>query len=156
MEAQRCVWRCLYNSPGAESAEYAACVAAQCSAEPAAAAPWQSGATADGAGFHASAADPVTGNRLSVLCGRGRGAFLGLFGPEGPDATLTLVVDGQSAALAFVRNGEGYYAVLDGRLIEALASGRQAAILNGAGTTLVAVSLDGAAEAIGTARAGCG
>lgn len=48
MEAQRCIWRCLANSKGADDPAYKACVKSHCNGEPAgsdrnASAPWTYG-----------------------------------------------------------------------------------------------------------------
>lgn len=160
MEQQRCVWACLASSPGVESAEYPACVAARCTAAAAPATPqpaWTGGATADGRGRFAGVADPATGAVLYFLCGPGGRSFLSITGPEGPSATLTLDVDGQRFAIPFTAEGGAYYTPMPPGAppLVALVTGRRAVILNAAGTPLVTVPLTAAMETIDRALMDC-
>lgn len=175
MEVQRCVWRCLADSPGAESAQYHQCVAAKCnepSAEPAlprAAAPpaapasgfpaWTFGATADGLGRYAGQFAAETGNVIYYTCdGSGTENLLLSGEVEGPGAVLTLDVDGQAFGLWFEPSPGGYTARLEpgspvpGLLMRA----RRFELRNGAGWSLGRFAMGGAGAAIGGARASCG
>lgn len=169
MELQRCVWRCLANSPGAASAEYNACVAQFCADPqqdssspriptprdtiPAAAPRWNAGVTADGLGRFAGVIDPIRGNTFYVLCAPdGRRSFA-LFGPEGGGSALVVRVDESLYSLEFVAGGDGYYAALGPQAAE-LARLRGAArltISNAAGWPLFSVVLNGARDAIAAA-----
>ncbi len=160
-ELQRCIWRCLANSPGAESREYEQCVSAFCSEGPAAApavqavpsGAWFASGTGDGQGNLAGISDPRTGAAFYLICGPDGRRNLALFGPEGPEATLTLQVDGQAFARTFVPHAGGYYAALpaDAPEIAALRSGRAMALRNAAGGTLFEAGLTGAGAAIAAA-----
>lgn len=165
MEAQRCIWRCLHDSPGADSTEYHSCVARQCSdefeggegMEPAAATPvlaappWASGATSDGGGRFAGVTDPGLGNSLYVMCAATGARFLALQGPEGPDATLSLMIDAVPYPMFFQDQGGMYYAALGAAELAALAQAAEIAILNTEGHTLLALRMNGAAGALAAA-----
>jgi hypothetical protein len=163
MEVQRCVWRCLAGSPGADSREYNDCVLRLCSGSAAGPAPqsprsgWSGGVTADGRGRYAAARDPGTGNDLYVICAAGGQGWLMLNGPEGPSARLMVVVDGAAHALDFAEQGGGYYAPAapDSAVVLALMQGRRAGVVNGVGTALGDFDLAGAGAAIGAALQGC-
>jgi len=167
-EMQRCVWRCLAASPGAGSPEYDRCVIDACmqysvegQEDPQGpAAPngvpqgrWFAAGTGDGQGNLAGFMDPRREAAFYVICGSDGRRNLALFGPEGPAATLTLQVDGQAFARAFVPYAGGYYAALppDAPEIAALRSGRAMAVRNAIGTALIETGLAGAAAAIAAA-----
>lgn len=169
-EMQRCIWRCLAASPGAGSPEYDRCVIDACmqystegQEDPAGAGAqggvpqgaWFASGTGDGLGNLAGFSDPRTGSAFYLICGSDGRRNLALFGPEGPEATLTLQVDGQAFARTFVPYAGGYYAALppDAPEIAALRSGRAMALRNGIGTALIETGLAGAAAAI---TAACG
>lgn len=157
-EAQRCIWRCLADSPGAASAEYNACVAATCNEPAAAPAPmWTGGITADGQGRFAGIADPATGALLYFMCAPGRPPFLMITGPEGPSATLTLDVDGQRFALPFTENGGSYVTPMPpgSPPLVAMVTGRRATFFNDLGTALVSVPLTAAMETMDRALMDC-
>ncbi|GGE29075.1 hypothetical protein SAMN05421774_1237 [Gemmobacter megaterium] len=157
METQRCVWRCLANSPGAASAQYQACVARLCS-EPAERSAWASGRTADGRGAWAGFRDPVTGYQLSWVCTPGRGpSGLVLGGPAGPAATLVIRVDGMIFTADFAGANGAFHAgfAADAPLITALVRGHHAELENSAGQVLMRLPLMGAGRAIGQAQAAC-
>lgn len=166
-ELQRCIWRCLAASPGASSAQYNQCVADSCSSLAAEVereeqsgsvqgvpqGTWFASGTGDGLGNLAGFADPRTQNSFYLICGVDGRRNIALFGPEGPAATLTLQVDGQTFTRAFVPYAGGYYATLppDAPEIAALRSGRTVAVRNQNGTALIAAGLNGAAAAIAAA-----
>lgn len=116
-EAQRCIWRCLAESPGAASRQYNDCVARMCSGEPARApappAPtgtgrvWFAARTGDGQGNLAGIADQSTGTAFDLICGRDGRRNLALFGPEGPAAVLTILIDGRRFERPFVPHAGG-------------------------------------------------
>lgn len=157
-EVQRCIWRCLANSPGAASAEYNACVAAQCNEPAAPPAAWTGGVTADGRGRFAGIADPATGAVLYFLCAPGGQSFMSLTGPEGPSATLTLDVDGRLFAVPFTADGGSYVTPMPpgSPALVALVTGRQATLRNDVGTALLSVPLTAAMETIDRALQECG
>ncbi|MFN7223512.1 MAG: hypothetical protein ACK4MS_05815 [Paracoccaceae bacterium] len=167
MEEQRCIWRCLASSSGAASPEYALCVERVCNeqlyddADPnpdqtaiAKSAPrWFVGATSDGRGRFAGVSDPTWGNSFYVMCAPDGRRYFAMFGPEGPGARLTLTMNGQSFAMDFVAENDGYYASVSSDLRElvALRAASELTINNAAGTALLQADLNGAAEAIATA-----
>lgn len=164
MEVQRCVWRCLADSPGAASQQYAQCVEALCSEGPpepfvpsaanqANAPLWFAARTGDGKGNLAGVEDPLTGNSFYVMCGANGRHNLALFGPEGPDATMVMTIGGQSYQRAFVAYGGGYYARVDAGSAEvmALRAGRDLTIANAAGGVLMQIVLNGSQQAIAAA-----
>lgn len=183
MEVQRCVWRCLADSPGAESAAYNACVAAKCSGGDVAAAPpapapapappparppapppaalpqvWQGGTTADGQGRFAGLADPATGAKFYYMCDMHGASLLALIGPEaGLPAPLLLVVNGAPMRVTFQGSGITSSALVPPNhpMLATLARGGMLDIYNGAGSLLGRFSLTGAKEAIAAARTGC-
>lgn len=164
-DLQRCIWRCLAASPGAASAEYNNCVAAQCSAEEAEGdvsdsygqGRWFASGTGDGTGNLAGYVDVGTGSTFYVICGVDGRRNLALFGPEGPEAVLTLNLDGRIFSHRFVPYAGGYYARLPSAAPEltALKQSRVLVIRNEAGGTLFGADLQrsGAAAAI---TAACG
>jgi hypothetical protein len=172
MEVQRCVWRCLADSPGAESAQYNQCVAAKCSESAAAppvrseragsdlgGTPWSYGPTQDGQGFFAGQYAPDTGNILYYTCDRSGAQNLLLAGEiEGPAAVLNLEANGQVLGLWFVPTAGGFTSRLDpgSEVPELLASARRLALRNQAGWPLGAFGMLGAGTAINAARAACG
>lgn len=169
MELQRCIWRCLADSPGAASAQYQQCVAAQCGEEPAApvaspsfagagSAPWGVGVTGDGLGHYAGQVAPESGNLFYYTCDASGQQNLILSGPEGPSAVLTLEVDGQRFGLWFEQTSGGYTARLEpGSPVPGLlGAARRFELRNDAGGSLGAFAMVGAGAAIGGARAACG
>ena len=165
MEMQRCIWRCLADSPGAASAEYAMCVERLCSepsdndpgpgpttfADPVRSAPgWFVGATSDGRGRFAGVSDPALGNSFYVMCSPDGRRYFALFGPEGPAAPLRLTMGSSAFTLNFSLENEGYYAAVspDLREIAALQAAPDLLIQNAGGTALLHIVLTGAAEAI--------
>ena len=175
MEAQRCIWRCLADSPGAESAQYHQCVAAMCN-EPAApptlpraAAPpavpssafpaWSFGATADGLGRYAGQYAAETGNLIYYTCdGSGTQNLLLSGEVEGPAGVLTLDADGQAFGLWFEPSAGGYTARLEpgSPVPELLMRAARLELRNEAGWSLGRFAMGGARQAIGSARASCG
>ncbi|WP_137112563.1 hypothetical protein [Rhodobacter sp. SY28-1] len=172
MEVQRCVWRCLADSPGAESAEYQQCVAARCNdpvATPApqpvappvvpAGPPWGSGATQDGQGFFAGQYAAETDNFLYYTCDASGTQNLLLTGQvEGPAAVISVDIDGQVLGLWFDVSAGGYTSRLDpgSPLPGLIALARRVELRNGAGWSLGQFGMAGAQEAISAARAACG
>ncbi|MFN4191703.1 MAG: hypothetical protein ACK4FR_02065 [Tabrizicola sp.] len=175
MEVQRCVWRCLADSPGAESAEYHQCVAASCgepapeSALPPAAAPpvapasgfsaWTFGQTADGQGRYAGQYAAETGSLIYYTCdGSGTQNLLLSGEAEGPGGVLTLDADGQVLGLWFEPSPGGYTARLEpgSPVPDLLMRAARFELRNEAGWSLGRFAMGGAREAIGSARASCG
>jgi len=133
MVVQRCIWWCLYNSPGAESAEYDACVVNKCSSEnpdpfsdpapqaspaqdrgllpgPTGGAQWSVTPTAQGGGTSIGATDPETGVSVHLLCMADGRRLMALFGLEGGAARLTALAGGRPHDLFFTPHAGGYYA----------------------------------------------
>jgi hypothetical protein len=161
MEVQRCVWRCLDASPGAESTEYHACVAEKCGeaeAPPAASKKppaWSVVEDYEGRGRAGWATDAVMGTELFVFCAHdGSEQFIDLLGAEGPDAVLELNIDGEQVFRLVFRNVEGRArAVLEPAFAEiaALKAGNSLALLNDAGYSVFSSSLRGSTKALNVA-----
>lgn len=173
MEMQRCVWRCLADSPGAASAQYNACVQRLCVAQPAPAQPvpvqpvapaqsaapvWSGGTTADGLGSYAATSDRASSSTLYLICAPGRERYLMLVGSAGPSTMLDVVIDGIAHSLWFAEQGGGHYATLPAGspVVAALMRGRMVEIVNPAGYRAGTFSLAGAAGPISAALARCG
>lgn len=169
MEVQRCVWRCLSGSPGADSPEYNACVASRCNGAapapqppasatgntmiPATAPRWSAGATADGLGHFAAVIDPERLNTFYVICLPDGRRWFSIAGPEGGDAALVLHADDGLYALNFVERGDAYYADVgtNPAAFEALRAAQRVTLSNSSGWPLFSVVMNGAREAIGAA-----
>lgn len=169
MEVQRCVWRCLHGSPGAESREYQQCVAAKCNdpvaaappppAPPVAGPPWGQGVTQDGLGFFAGQLAPETGTVLYYTCDAGGVQNLILSGPlEGPSAVLNLDADGQVMGLWFEATPGGLTSRLEeGSPVPGLiAAARRLEVRSEAGIALGTFAMAGVGPAIDATRAACG
>lgn len=172
MEMQRCVWRCLADSPGAASAQYNACVQRLCVAQPAPMQPapvqpapmqpvapvWSGGTTADRLGSYAATSDRASSSTLYLICAPGRERYLMLVGSGGPSTMLDVVIDGRAHSLWFTEQGGSYYATLPAGspVIAALMRGRMVEIVNPAGYRAGTFSLAGAAGPISAALARCG
>jgi hypothetical protein len=174
MEVQRCVWRCLHGSPGAESQEYQQCVADKCN-DPVAAAPapqaappqppavagppWSQGATQDGLGFFAGQVAPEAGTVLYYTCDTGGAQNLILSGRlDGPAAVLNLDADGQVIGLWFEATPGGLTSRLEpgSPLPGLIAAVRRLEVRSEAGQSLGTFAMAGAGPAINAARAACG
>lgn len=131
MEVQRCVWRCLADSPGAASAQYQACVAAQCDtppqegpfqdtpaqtgsgawsnppqsspAQPPAQMPvWYYGPTSEGQGRFAGVVDSARNTTFYYMCDAQGQSLLAISGPEaGLPAPLTIIIDAVAYSAIF-------------------------------------------------------
>lgn len=169
MEVQRCVWRCLADSPGAASAEYEACVAAQCNgppqeqnawpAAPAAQAPaWYYGATSDGQGRYAGVVDPAFGTSFYYMCDARGQSLLAINGPEaGLPAPLAIIIDNVAYSAVFSGRDLSSHAsvAMTDPVIAALTIGRMLEVRNSSGSPLGRFSLVGSGQAIAAARQGC-
>lgn len=158
MEVQRCIWACQANTPGADSAEYHACVAERCNGTPAGdpalpAPAWTQGAGDTPGWSYAAVTDPDTGIGLQVICGPGGQRSLWLTGAEGPDATLTLMVGGSPVPRRFLDRGGAAEAdpPPDAAEIAALAASAELAVYNEAGHPLLGLRMNGAAAALAAA-----
>lgn len=177
MEVQRCVWRCLADSPGADSTEYNQCVAAKCN-EPAAASPaprvavpapalvpalagppWTYGLTQDGRGYFAGQVALETGNVLYYTCEPTGAQNLILAGEvEGPAAVLNLDIDGQVLGLWFEPTPGGYTSRLEqaSPVPGLIGSARRLQVRNEVGWPFGTFPMTGAGAAINASRAACG
>ncbi len=158
MEVQRCVWRCLDASSGAESAEYQACVAEQCEAagpESSGSGNWNVLADYEGHGQAAWASDETLGTELFVVCSfDGRERSIDLLGAEGPDAVLELNIDGERVFPLLFRNVDGRArAVLEPPFAEiaALKAGNAVGLMNGEGYSVFSSMLRGSSKALNQA-----
>ncbi|MBU3028750.1 hypothetical protein [Paracoccus marinaquae] len=159
-ELQRCIWRCLADSPGAASSQYEACTRRECSgdapaAQPTARSGWgNTGGTSGGQ----MASVTVGLSTLSYVCERGKPALLAISGLPGPSNGITVQVDNQSFQPPFAsRDGVHYTAARAGSaLLNALLSGNSVQIRNPGGNSVSSFSLKGSGKAIGTAMSRCG
>lgn len=157
-EEQRCVWQCLYNSPGAESREYQDCVASIClagePAEPPAAAPsarWAAGAGSGGSHF---AGVEIPGRSFSFLCQRGGPGLLAVAGMGTRSDGIAVRIDQQAYGLPFVAENGMLYTAAEPPLLRALMAGNVVQVT--VGGDAAAFPLAGSAAAIRAALAGCG
>ncbi|MFT4149525.1 MAG: hypothetical protein QM656_04945 [Paracoccaceae bacterium] len=165
MEMQRCVWRCLADSPGAGSVEYNQCVERQCSDDPAppaaptARAPaWQVGTTSDGAGRYAGVSDPESAGHLFYMCDASGQSLLKFQGISGEGIVALVKIDGAEQKVAFVGDGTSLYmqVPVNGAVFAALSRGRELSLLDGSDAMRVArFPLAGSSQAIAAARVGC-
>jgi hypothetical protein len=169
MEAQRCIWRCLANSPGVSSPEYYSCVAQYCDGTeqggssvpatspratvPAMAPRWNAGVTSDGQRRYAGVIDPMRETTFYVLCAPDGKLSFALFGPEGDSSMMVVRIDDGLYSLNFLAGGNGYYAALGPNAVElaALRAAARLTVSNAAGWPLFSVALNGAREAIAAA-----
>lgn len=165
MEMQRCVWSCLANSPGADSAEYNACVARLCDDGAAEPAPqtnqpsgWTVGVTSDGRGHYAGVADPQVQTQLFYMCDAAGQSLLKFQGISGEGIVAVLTIDGVPQSVPFLSDGTSLYALapVDGPLFAALLRGRSLSLRDGPqGPGVGDYSLTGSSQAIARARSGC-
>lgn len=160
-ELQRCIWRCLADSPGAASSQYNACVQRLCTGDapksaPAARGGWSNRGAATGGGQMASVT--VGLSTLSYVCEQGKPAVLAISGLPGPSKGITLRVDNQSFQPPFTgRDGVHYTAVRPGSaLLNALLAGNSVQIRNPGGNSVSNFPLAGSGRAIRTAMSRCG
>jgi hypothetical protein len=160
MDLQRCIWSCLYNSPGASSPQYHACVAQMCQ-QTAPAAPvqgWTSGLAADGVTrFAGVAVADGSGRGVYFMCAPGGTSYLALYRMAGPPGSYRLVVDGYGYALWFDRVRVELAAPLGfaAPVIRHMSGGQVLRIETGFGGWMAAVPLAGAGAAIQAAMSGC-
>ncbi|MDO5633204.1 MAG: hypothetical protein Q4G22_15435 [Paracoccus sp. (in: a-proteobacteria)] len=163
-EEQRCVWRCLADSPGAHSQQYQSCVERLCQAPPQApaarqstprqpSAPGWSNHRTSGGGGH-SAEIGAGGRKLSVMCSRGGQVVLGLAGFGGRVDAMVLTIDRRAYRSPAITRGGIHYAQASLAVLQALMAGRQ--VQASAAGTRVTFPLGGSGAAIRTALTGCG
>ncbi|MCF3972310.1 hypothetical protein [Paracoccus salsus] len=158
-EMQRCVWRCLADSPGAASQQYDACVQRMCvNPAPPRAQPSGWGNTGDASGGGQMASITVGLSTLAYSCQPGKPAVLGIDGLPGPSDGIIVTVDGREFRPRFARQNTVHYTVLPpgSDLLAALLAGRSAQLRNPAGKSVSGFPLAGSARAIGVAMARCG
>ncbi|MDP5216319.1 hypothetical protein Q5Y75_03735 [Ruegeria sp. 2205SS24-7] len=166
MELQRCIWRCLANSPGAHSPIYHQCVSRLCSEPqyvPQTAAPvaqgWAAGMAADGQTWSAGLAAPDgSGQGLYYQCVPGRGGYLMLYGLKAREGVFQISIDGRAYPLAFHnRRGELTSDLPPSApFLNLLGQGRAIAIVDPDGAYRAGYSLLNAQGAIWQVRAACG
>ncbi|SIO17772.1 hypothetical protein SAMN05444722_0715 [Rhodovulum sp. ES.010] len=162
-DLQRCIWRCLSAFGPNTNPAYHACVDERCAGEPAAAAgstpasAWTAGRVNDGSGAYAGVTSADTGHAFYFACGPGGRSLVVLNGPEGPPATLQLVIDGRAHALFFHGNDLQHVAELPpgSEILAELAQGTSLEILKEGGGSLGRFSLVEAGAAISRAQALC-
>lgn len=162
-EEQRCVWRCLADSPGAASRQYNDCVERMCVA-PKPAAPKPAAPRADAwrhsgnRGAAQMASVTVGASTLAYVCQRGKPGVIGVSGLPGPDSAVQVTVDGRAIGARFATQGGTHYTVAGpgSALIGALLAGNSAQFRNPAGRSSSTFPLAGSGAAIRAAMAGCG
>lgn len=181
MELQRCIWRCLANSAGADDPAYHACVEAQCSpTQQSTPAPqqqseggWRFGALDPGdwpylEGGFATLGRPSEPLTIAFWCGVDGSSTLSLsgpsvnavFGPETMDAqyAVLLAVGGARTLQLQMTWYEGALQAevprSDAPLYD-LSIGSAVSVYSADRRLVHTLSLDGAATAIGTALAHC-
>ena len=163
METQRCIWRCLYNSPGASSPQYNACVAQMCQgttpAQPlAGVGGWTSGLAADGITRFAGMAFPDgSGRGIYFMCTPDGQSYLTLYRMAGMPGLYRLVVDGVGYELWFERSRVELATALGSGapVMRHVSGGRVLRIEDGTGRWLGEITLSGAGPALQAALSGC-
>ncbi len=162
MEQQRCVWRCLADSPGNTSPQYHQCVARHCTAPqyraPEAGAPWTGGIAADGVTRYAGlTAGSAGAPGLYYMCDRRGQSYLMLYRHEGPPGMMRFRIGGQEFTVPFDRRRGALTVDVTpgGRFLNALIYGPSLWITDTRGGHVMSLSLHGAAAAIQAALAAC-
>lgn len=166
MELQRCIWRCLANSPGNDSPEYNQCLARNCSGDaqtglqpPVSGQPWQAGTATDGATRFAGIDLPDgSGRGVYYMCTAAGDSYLMLFAQQSPAGTYQLVIDGSRYPVPFDRSRQQLTLSLQpySPLLIQLSQGQWLSVIDIYGTAIMQVSLAGAGQALNAARAACG
>ena len=163
MELQRCVWRCLADSPGAYSPQYHACVSRMCSTAPQRQntpdSAWTGGVASDGVTRFAGVAAPDgSGRGFYFMCGAQSGGYLMLYALDRREGRYQLRIDGRGFPMMFHRARQQLTVDLapGAPLLDILAGGSWIEIVDPDGMLALSVSLTAAAPALATARLGCG
>ncbi|MEX0348505.1 MAG: hypothetical protein AB3N15_03700 [Paracoccaceae bacterium] len=163
-DLQRCVWSCLANSPGVESAIYHQCVSIRCTAPQAqmparVAQGWAAGMAADGKTWSAGlAAADGSGQGLYFQCVPGQDSYLMLYGLKAREGVFQISIDGRAYPLAFHgRRGELTSDLPPSApFLNLLGQGRAISIVDPDGAYRAGYSLLNAQGAIWQVRAACG
>lgn len=165
MEQQRCIWRCLADSPGASSPRYHQCVERLCvepSAPqykaPATATLWKSGVAADGVTRFAGVdVGQEGGPGFYYMCDRQGQSYLMLFRHQGPPGMMRFRIGAQDFTVPFDRSRRELTmnVIPGGNFLNALAYGQTAWISDVYGGHVMSVNLQGAAVALQGAFAAC-
>ncbi|MCL6281966.1 hypothetical protein M3P21_00330 [Ruegeria sp. 2012CJ41-6] len=167
-DLQRCVWSCLANSPGAQSAIYHQCVSRHCTGpqyQPQAVTPapvaqgWSAGMAADGKTWSAGlAAADGSGQGLYFQCIPGRDSYLMLYGLKAREGVFQISIDGRAYPLVFHgRRGELTSDLpASAPFLNLLGQGRVIAIVDPDGAYRASYGLLNAHGAIWQVRAACG
>lgn len=159
-ELQRCIWRCLADSPGAGSSQYNSCVARSCSGQtPSAPSPARATWTVSGAATGGQMASVTVGrSTFSYVCQAGKPALLAISGLPGPSSGVILSVDGREFRPPFAgRDGVHYTSARAGSgLVNALLAGNAVQARNRPGNSVSNFPLGGSGKAIRTAMSRCG
>ncbi|GGH25524.1 hypothetical protein SAMN05444007_103223 [Cribrihabitans marinus] len=165
MELQRCIWRCLADSPGAQSPQYHACVSRMCTAPPQQQSPapapggaWTGGVASDGVTRFAGIAEPAgSGRGFYFMCdGRGDG-YLMLYALDRREGRYQLRIDGRSFPTVFHRARQQLTVDLrpGAPLLDILAGGTWIEIVDPDGMLALSLSLAEAGPALANVRQGC-
>ncbi len=172
MALQRCVWRCLADSPGAASAEYNECVARLCtedgapsgagatSSSPAAiSGTWRGGIAADGRTVFAGVDSPAgDGSGLFYMCDTAGQSYLMLYAADAPPGAFHLEVAGQRYTLNFDMARQQLTSNVAPRqgVLSALASGSSVSVVNPLGDRMFQVGLGNSRSTLEQAYSACG
>lgn len=165
MDLQRCIWRCLADSPGAQSPRYHQCVERLCVTQPApqytapaTASRWKSGVAADGiTRFAGVDVAQEGGPGFYYMCDRQGQSYVMLFRHHGPPGLLRFRIGAQNFTVPFDRTrGELTMNVIPGgQFLNALSYGQNAWISDMQGRHVMNVNLQGATAAMQGAIAAC-
>lgn len=158
-ELQRCVWRCLADSPGAGSSQYNACVERTCVNPAPAKSPksgWRNTGKKSGGGQMATITAGYSS--LSYTCEAGKPALLSVDRLPGPGDKVVATVDGREYRQPFVTRDDVQITALPAGspLLAALLAGNQAQFRNPVGRSVSTFSLNGSGKAIRKAMRRCG
>ncbi|MBK0328321.1 hypothetical protein I5535_13595 [Rhodobacteraceae bacterium F11138] len=165
MAQQRCIWRCLANSPGNTSSQYHQCVARLCMEQaapqysaPATGTAWKSGIAADGVTRFAGADSNQNGGPgLYYMCDRQGQSYLMLFRYQGAPGMMRFRIGVQDFSIPFDRSRGALTVNLTpgGRVFNALIYGRSLWVADMHGAHVMNLTLQGAAGALQGAVAAC-
>lgn len=161
MEVQRCVWSCLYNSPGAGSTIYNQCVDRNCVTQPqpqlsAAPSAWRSGIASDGVHYFATT-QAEQGMAFTYFCTLGQSYFV-LADVPVPAGQYRLLIGGTDYIVTFdMSRGVLSTSIPASNLFmrAVRVGGDDLRIRSMQGAPVLIFSLRGADEEIGKAIAGC-
>lgn len=168
-EQQRCVWSCLASNGPNTNPAYHACVKAKCvtgssstgeAPKPsivAVASDWSAGRSHDGNAHYAGLGDADGTYGFYYFCDQQGRSEIVLVGLQGPQATMSISVDGVGFRRIFEQGSGGHLTALssDDPLISALSRGSIVEVRNPSNATVLRYGLRGSSKALASTIARC-